>query len=181
METTVVVFRKWKTNGDIIALFPELPADNEGYLCDSYEHVGQHGHPSAVAAAEVVERRLHPSPQVDRLVDERADEVLLKAIFITSSIVSAKDKWIPFSRCFGIPSRSFLFRFGKITVASLARLAARIFSFNPPIGRTRPRKVISPVMARSRLAGMPERAEAMAVAMVIPAEGPSLGIAPAGT
>lgn len=41
--TTKVIFRKWKTNGDIIALFPEVPADNIGNLCSSYEHIGQHG------------------------------------------------------------------------------------------------------------------------------------------
>ena len=41
---TNVVFRKWlKPNQGIIALFPDLPADNYGMYCDSYEHVGQHG------------------------------------------------------------------------------------------------------------------------------------------
>lgn len=40
---TLVVFRRWRDNGDIIALFPELPADCQGYFCDAYEHVGQHG------------------------------------------------------------------------------------------------------------------------------------------
>ena len=64
---------------------------------------------------------------------------------------------------------------------SFARLAARIFSFRPPIGSTRPRRVISPVIATSRRTGMFERLEARAVAIVMPAEGPSLGIAPAGT
>jgi len=41
----VVIFRRWRgSNGsDIIALFPELPADYQGWLCDAYEHVGQHG------------------------------------------------------------------------------------------------------------------------------------------
>lgn len=39
----LVVFRKWRDTGTIIALFPELPADNQGWYCDSYEHVGQHG------------------------------------------------------------------------------------------------------------------------------------------
>lgn len=43
METDVVVFRKWRDSGTIIALFPELPADLFGRFCDSYEHVGQHG------------------------------------------------------------------------------------------------------------------------------------------
>jgi hypothetical protein len=39
--TTLVVFRRWP-GGDIIALFPELPADYQGRYCDAYEHVGQH-------------------------------------------------------------------------------------------------------------------------------------------
>lgn len=39
---TAVVFRKWKDNGHIIALFPELPSDIQGWYCDSYMHVGQH-------------------------------------------------------------------------------------------------------------------------------------------
>lgn len=40
---TLVVFRRWRDNGDIIALFPELPADYLGHYCDAYGHVGQHG------------------------------------------------------------------------------------------------------------------------------------------
>lgn len=42
---TAVVFRKWgkKKGGGIIALFPELPADANGYYVLSYEHIGQHG------------------------------------------------------------------------------------------------------------------------------------------
>ena len=43
IEITAVVFRKWKDNGQVIALFPELPADNYGWFCDSYMHIGQHG------------------------------------------------------------------------------------------------------------------------------------------
>ena len=43
---TPVVFRKWKDNGGIIALFPDLNfangAANFGNIM-SYEHVGQHG------------------------------------------------------------------------------------------------------------------------------------------
>jgi len=38
-----VVFRKFKDHGDIIALFPREPCDRQGYLCSSYQHVGQHG------------------------------------------------------------------------------------------------------------------------------------------
>ena len=41
---TVVVFRVWKDRpGGVLALFPELPSDYAGLLCESYEHVGQHG------------------------------------------------------------------------------------------------------------------------------------------
>ena len=38
----VVVFRQWR-GGDIIALFPEIPADIEGRYCQSYMQIGQHG------------------------------------------------------------------------------------------------------------------------------------------
>ena len=62
-----------------------------------------------------------------------------------------------------------------------ARLAARTFSFIPPTGRTSPRRVISPVMATSLRTGLPVSKEVRAVNMVTPAEGPSLGMAPAGT
>ena len=44
IEPDKVIFRKWKDNGDIIAVFPEIPSDTRSwYLCESYEHVGQHG------------------------------------------------------------------------------------------------------------------------------------------
>ena len=42
-QADIVVFRRWKDTGDVIALFPELPADLGGDHCDAYEHVGQHG------------------------------------------------------------------------------------------------------------------------------------------
>lgn len=42
-QHTLVIFRRWRNTGDIIALFPELPSDLEGRFCDAYEHVGQHG------------------------------------------------------------------------------------------------------------------------------------------
>ena len=38
-----VIFRTWKDNGEVIALFPEIPSDRNGYYCTSYQHVGQHG------------------------------------------------------------------------------------------------------------------------------------------
>ena len=42
-EPDIVVFRRWRDTGEVIALFPELPADLGGDYCDSYMHVGQHG------------------------------------------------------------------------------------------------------------------------------------------
>jgi hypothetical protein len=38
---TIVVFRRWRNGGDIIALFPGI--ESSGYDCESYQHVGQHG------------------------------------------------------------------------------------------------------------------------------------------
>lgn len=39
---TVVVFRRFKKGGDLIALFPAEINYSEGH-CESYQHVGQHG------------------------------------------------------------------------------------------------------------------------------------------
>ena len=50
----------------------------------------------------------------------------------------------------------------------------------PPTGRTLPRSVISPVIARSLRIGIRVTAERMDVAIVMPADGPSFGIAPSG-
>jgi hypothetical protein len=43
MDLNIVVFRRWRDSGDVIALFPEIPADLFGRYCEAYEHVGQHG------------------------------------------------------------------------------------------------------------------------------------------
>jgi len=45
-DPTLTVFRKYRNNdapwyGDIVALFPEIPAYDSYCLC--YQHVGQHG------------------------------------------------------------------------------------------------------------------------------------------
>lgn len=40
---TVVVFRKFRNGGDVIALFPYLPGTNDLSTCSSYQHIGQHG------------------------------------------------------------------------------------------------------------------------------------------
>ena len=41
-SVTLVVLRRWRNTGDLIALFPALPADYQGLFVDSYMHVGQH-------------------------------------------------------------------------------------------------------------------------------------------
>ena len=40
---TKVVFRCFRTNDEVIALFPQNTCDYTGYGCDSYMHIGQHG------------------------------------------------------------------------------------------------------------------------------------------
>lgn len=42
-EQTRVVFRKYKSNGDILALFPDIEENSFYHYCGSYEHTGQHG------------------------------------------------------------------------------------------------------------------------------------------
>ena len=54
-------------------------------------------------------------------------------------------------------------------------------SLIPRTGNIRPVNVISPVMATSRLAGRLVSSEKSAMAMVIPADGPSFCMAPEGT
>lgn len=38
----VVVFRRWRDSGSVVALFPAVPADIFGDFCEAYEHIGQH-------------------------------------------------------------------------------------------------------------------------------------------
>ena len=77
--------------------------------------------------------------------------------------------------------RSGSLSLGRITSRIPARLAPSTFSFTPPMGRTLPVRVISPVMAMSCRTGTSVRAETKALTRATPAEGPSLGMAPAGT
>jgi len=62
-----------------------------------------------------------------------------------------------------------------------ARLAASTFSLIPPTGNTRPRKLISPVIATSERTNRCNSNDASAATIVTPALGPSFGVAPAGT
>ena len=58
--------------------------------------------------------------------------------------------------------------------------AAKSFSVKPPIARIEPVRVISPVIATLFDAGLSLTAESIAIAIAIPAEGPSFGMAPSG-
>jgi len=40
---TKVIFRTYKKGLDVIALFPEIPADSSRHHCLSYQSIGQHG------------------------------------------------------------------------------------------------------------------------------------------
>ena len=81
----------------------------------------------------------------------------------------------------GSSRRSFSLALGKMTRRMPARCAASTFSLIPPTGKTRPVRVISPVMAVWLRMGRPVYSDVTAVAIVTPADGPSLGTAPAGT
>jgi hypothetical protein len=43
-ETVKVIFRKYRTKGgEVIAIFPQIPANSFGYAMQCYVHTGQHG------------------------------------------------------------------------------------------------------------------------------------------
>jgi len=42
-DETPVIFRTFKSLGEVIALFPSIPYDRAGAFCMSYMHTGQHG------------------------------------------------------------------------------------------------------------------------------------------
>ena len=78
-------------------------------------------------------------------------------------------------------SKSLRLRAGSITRFKPARAAATTFSLMPPTGSTRPRRLISPVMAVSLRMVRSVISEVSAMNMATPALGPSFGMAPAGT
>ena len=81
----------------------------------------------------------------------------------------------------GTSSRSGPLRSGRTTSVSPARWAASTFCLTPPMGSTRPCSVTSPVMPTTERTGTSRSRLTSAVVMVTPADGPSLGTAPAGT
>ncbi len=81
----------------------------------------------------------------------------------------------------GISLKFFSLFFGMKTVLIPFLKAAKDFSFSPPISKTFPLRVISPVIATSCETGILAKAEIRAVVNVTPALGPSFGTAPSGT
>lgn len=61
---TKVLFRKWHSNGEVIALFPEIPHDVNGLYCSSYERVGQHG-AADIGTVTLLSDRATPSEYAD--------------------------------------------------------------------------------------------------------------------
>jgi hypothetical protein len=55
---TPVIFRAWKKDGSVIAIFPTLVGKLDPNTCESYMHVGQH---SAASADLLGSRALRPA------------------------------------------------------------------------------------------------------------------------
>ena len=103
------------------------------------------------------------------------------ALASTSSIRATGMISMPPLMASEISVRSLALSSGMKTVLMPPRAAASSFSFRPPIGSTRPRNVISPVIATSCRIGMPVSTETIDVVIATPADGPSFGVAPSGT
>lgn len=73
----------------------------------------------------------------------------------------------------GSSSQSDMLSAGKMIDLAPARRAATVFSRRPPIRRTLPVTVSSPVIAMVGLRGWSRARESSEVAIVIPAEGPA--------
>lgn len=93
--TTKVIFRKFKDEGDIIALFPQELGDNDYYsTCLSYQHLGQHGSASialmcdTVPAIEEEYRNL-----LDELKSIGYDDLLIAKVFNEDDFLSRQYKY----------------------------------------------------------------------------------------
>jgi len=66
----IVIFRRWKDTGDVVAIFPALPADEAGRYCQSYDETGQQ---IAVEYEDIFEDTVGASPtEYSRLAHELA-------------------------------------------------------------------------------------------------------------
>ena len=92
-----------------------------------------------------------------------------------------RDEVMPLRSSSGTSSRSASLRLGRITVVMPARCAASTFSLSAADGQHLAAQRDLAGHGHVVLTGVPVTSEAMAVAIVTPALGPSLGMAPAGT
>lgn len=67
----VVIFRRWNDTGDIVAIFPEQPADDQGRYCLAYDKLGQH------IAAEYEQVMQHTTPISAQEYERFAHELTL--------------------------------------------------------------------------------------------------------
>ena len=81
----------------------------------------------------------------------------------------------------GMSSKSLRLSLGIKTILICPLNAARSFSFNPPISKTFPVRVNSPVIAISLRTFLLVIADINDTHNATPADGPSLGVAPSGT
>ncbi len=132
-------------------------------------------HYSAVAPAAAATFELR------RVLVAPFDGSCTSAISSTSASDSTGWKVSSLRTSSGTSSMSAAFWRGMMMCLIPARCAPSTFSLSPPIGSARPRSVISPVIATSRRTGRPDSSDTSAVAIARPADGPSFGIAPAGT
>jgi hypothetical protein len=72
VENEPVIFRIYP-DGDIIALFPEIAADNIGYFCESYMHIGQH---SAASPRAVVSQTKLATPDEYAVLQDELERVV---------------------------------------------------------------------------------------------------------
>lgn len=89
-KPTVVVFRRWRDSGDVVALFPCLP-EPQG-RCSSFMHVGQH---AAADYAATLEATTQASPLTDADVRELAAELIAAPYYYHLKPLHAVDIVVP--------------------------------------------------------------------------------------
>lgn len=110
-------------------------------------------------------------------LDALLDVLYAQSVSIAAStLVSKRGKLTS-----GNSSQSDILSCGNTIILQPARLAATVFSLNPPILNTLPVSVSSPVIATVGSTGVSSASESNDVAIVIPADGPSFCTAPSGT
>lgn len=88
-DTTKVIFRKWRDTGDVIAFFPAIASDRDGYFCQSYMHVGQHSSADYTACV----RNTHPaSPSEYASLKRELESAPFGYVFEVASRETAKDR-----------------------------------------------------------------------------------------